>query len=370
MFGIDFTGIGSIKYEYIEDVNYLKNHADVRIFTEMAKNKSKKDIKCSVEDRKGKELTFSTLIIEPKNKIFKKLIIGAKSDNKEFKKDYIKMELSVAEEEKHNLKPLSLLEYRILLEKIRLYVLEEYKMALTFKESTFTSLEINKTIKLELPVKEYKHILQLIGDLSPKRYEQALYRNQNKLVTGIVLYNNSMEYKMYNKTEQLEEIYKIKIEGNYLRIEISLLNSKKIKSVFGTTKIYEITEEQLKEYYIKAVEKDLFKPILKYIKQSNKELLVLAQKEQDKDIKKWVSGFFLNSYKLKYDVKKYVCEKCEADIDLLFDSQQCLDIIKKKTKKNYARAYRNIKEDYEIDNIKKNNLAKLNEIIDKMFNCD
>lgn len=353
MFGIDFTSVGSIKYIYFEDIQYLLAHDDVSVYTKHGEMSV-------IEDINRNELKYSTIIIQPKNKMFKKLTIGSKVD-KEFKKDYIVLELSVAEVGGHNLKPITLEEYRLKLEKIRQYILEEYKILLSFKEATFRTLEINNTIKLVYEVKEYKKILSMIADFAPKRYEQALYKNGKRLITGIVLFNKSNEYKLYDKTEQIEKVYKIKIDGNYLRIEISLLNPKKIKDVFGTTKIHEITEEQLKEYYLKMIEKDLFKTFDKYIKDSNKELLKIAKEEQEKDIKKWVRMFFLRSFKLKYEVKNN-----EADFDLLFDSQQALDIIKKYTKRNYARAYRNIKVDDEEALYKKNNLAKYNEIKSKL----
>lgn len=358
MFGIDFTSVGSIKYKYIEDIDYLLEHQDVSVYTKNGEISTLKDLK-------GKELNYSTIVIEPKNKRFKKLTIGSKLDKK-LKKDYIILDLSIAEGGESNLIPLTLLEYRLRLEGIKDYILEEYKILLNLKECAFRSLEINNTIMLDGVFKEYKGIINVMADLAPKRYEQGHYKNGNKLINGIVLFNKSQEWKMYDKTQQLADVYKIKVDGNFLRIEIALLTPKKIKDVFGTTAIYEITEEQLKDYFIKMVEKDLFKAFDKYIKYSNKELLRIAKEEQEKDIKKWVRGFFLRSFKLKYKPD----EESEADIDLLLDTQQCLDIIKKYTKKNYARAYRNIKADDEESPEKKNNLAKYNEIKEKLFDCN
>lgn len=356
MFGIDFTSVGSITYKYFEDIEHLMAHPDVSIYTKHGEMSI-------LDDLNKKELKYSTIIIEPKNKIFKKLTIGCKLD-KEFKRDYIILELSIAENGGHNLKPLTLQDYKKKIDNIKKYILEEYKILLNFEKATFRSLEINKTMKLDYEIKEYKKILMMMADFAPKRYEQQLYKAGNRSINGIILFNKSQEYKLYDKTEQIKKVYKIKIEGNYLRVEIGLLNPKKIKEVFGTTIINEITEEQLKEYYVRMVEKDLLKKFDKYIKDSNRELLRVAKSEQEKDIKKWVRGFFLRSFKLKYKLDK----ENEADIDLLFDTQQCLDIIKKYTKKNYARAYRNIKADDEESKEKKNNLAKYNEIREKLFN--
>lgn len=358
MFGIDFTSVGSIRYIYIEDIEYLLEHQDVSVYTKNGEISILKDLK-------GKELNYSTIIIEPKSKKFKKLTIGSKLDKK-IKKDYIILDLSIAEDGESNLIPLTLLDYRRKLESIGNYILEEYKILLNLEECSFRRLEINNTIELDDEFKQYKDIVTVIADLSPRRYEQGHYKNGNKLVNGIVLFNKSQEWKIYDKTQQLEDVYKIKVDRNFLRIEIVLLTPKKIKDVFGTTSIYEITEEQLKDYFIKMIEKDLFKAFDKYIKNSNKELLKIAKEEQEKDIKKWVRGFFLRSFKLKY--KPY--KESEADIDLLFDTQQCLDIIKKYTKKNYARAYRNIKADDEESIHKKNNLARYNEIKEKLFKCN
>lgn len=372
MFGIDFTTVGSIRYYYFEDIHYLENHKKVSVYQKNGEIRS-------ISDVKGQELNYTTIIIED-NVQFKKLTIGCKTEGKgekKYIKDYIKLEMSVAEHGGHNLKPLSMEEYKEKLEEVRQYILKEYKIALNFNLATFRDLEINNTIELILPVSYYKDILLLIAELAPKRYKEDICKDGNRRLNGIYLFNNSQSYKLYDKTKQLLDVYKIKIDGNFLRIEIGLLTSKKIKEVFGTTVINEITTDMLKEYYIKMVTKDLFKRFDKYIKDGNKELKLVAEQEKERDIKKWIRSFYLKSFSLRYEINKVSKNKKDEDededkvtIDLLFDSQQCLDIIKKNTKKNYARAYRNIKNDVEEAEHKKNNLVKYNEIKAKILDLD
>ena len=95
-----------------------------------------------------------------------------------------------------------------------------------------------------------------------------------------------------------------------------------------------------------------------HIKKSNKKLKKLAQKERQRDIKKWVKVFFLRSLTLKID----------NNINLVFDIEQVLNIIKDFTKSNYSRSKNNIKIYIDEQESKKNNFICANEIIYKAIN--
>ncbi|MBQ8999818.1 MAG: hypothetical protein IJ086_14175 [Clostridium sp.] len=353
MFGIDFTSIGSLKIKYLKDIDILLNNSNVTIH-------QTNGAISTIKDLKGQELTFTTIVIEDKK--FKQLTIGSKLE-KGYKKEYIILDLSI-KEDGNNLIPLTKLEYDNRLNEVIEYIHNRYGLKLSIKEASFRLLELNNTVKMDRCIDEYYPILKLISDFAPKRYKNnAIARDGNKRLKGIFIGNNTFEYKIYNKTKQLYEVYKITVDGDYLRIEIVFLNSKKIKEIFGTTKIEEISMEMLETYFVEVVEKDLFKRIDKYIKDSNKKLKEIAKSEKEKDVRKWVKSFFLSSLSLKYIVKGEF-----SDIDLVFDIQQLLDIIKKDTGKNYSRAYKNLKEYIEEREYKKNNLDKYAEIKEKILN--
>lgn len=353
LFGIDFTSIGSLKISYLKDIDILLSNINVTVH-------QKNGATTTIKDLKGKELTFTTIVIEDKK--FKQLTIGSKLE-KGYKKEYIILDLSI-KEDGNNLIPLNKLQYDTRLNEVIEYIHNEYGLKLSIKEASFRLLELNNTVKMDRCIDEYYPVLKLIADFAPKRYKNnAIARDGNKRLKGVFIGNNTVEYKIYNKTKQLQEVYKITVNGDYLRIEIVLLNSKKIKEIFDTTKINEISMEMLETYYIEVVEKDLFKRIDKYIKDSNKKIKEIAKVEKEKDVRKWVKSFFLSSLSLKYIVKDEF-----SDIDLVFDIQQLLDIIKKDTGKNYSRAYKNLKEYIDDREYKKNNLDKYAEIKEKILN--
>lgn len=355
MFGIDYTSIGSLKIRFLEDIEILKNHKNVSIY-------QKNGAVSTIYDRKGNELNYTTIVIEDRK--FKKLTIGSKLD-KNFKKDYIILDLSI-KEGGNNLVPLGKEQYDKRLGEVIEYIYIEYRIMLSSVDASFRLIEINNTIKVENDINSYYEILKLIAELASKKYKNNnVARDSRKNIKGIFVGNNTLEYKIYNKTKQLKEVYNIVVDENYLRFEIVLLNSKKIKEVFGTTKVSEISIEMIESYYIEAIKKDIFKRIDKYIEDSNKKLKKIAKIEKEKDIRRWVKSFFLSSLSLKYIVKDE-----NSDVDLVFDIQQLLDIIKEHTKKNYSRAYKNINEYIDEREHKKNNLAKYNEIKQKVLNLN
>lgn len=355
MFGIDYTSLGSLRIRYLEDIEVLKNHKNVSIY-------QKNGAVSTIRDMKDNELNYTTIVIEDSK--FKQLTIGSKLD-KNFKKDYIILDLSI-KEDGNNLVPLTKEQYDKRLEEIIEYIYLEYGLRLANVDASFRLMEINNTVKMDKDINDYYGILKLIAEFAPKRYKNNnIARDGKKRIKGIFIGNNTLEYKIYNKTKQLEEVYNIVVDGNYLRFEIVLLNSKKIKEVFGTTKVSEISMEMLENYYVQTIEKDLFKKFDKYIKDSNKQLKEIAKVEKEKDIRKWVKSFFLAPLSLKYVVKDEA-----TDIDLVFDIQQLLDIIKKNTGKNYSRAYKNIADYIDEREHKKNNLDKYTEIKSKILNVN
>lgn len=113
------------------------------------------------------------------------------------------------------------------------YIYSEYGIMLVNVDASYRLLELNNTVEMNEDVDLYYPILKLIADFAPKRYkDNNIARDGWKRIKGIYIGNNTVEYKLYNKAKQLEEVYKIKVEGNYLRFEIVLLNSKKIKEVY------------------------------------------------------------------------------------------------------------------------------------------
>lgn len=271
---------------------------------------------------------------------------------------FLEIHINSYENKFNNLEPLSINQYHKLIKDIEDYLGSEYGMHIDFTSSKFEMVELNKTIQLEMDFNEYKHILNMMSLLAPKtyRYKEIKMDNRNN-IKSIVIFNDSVKCKIYNKTEQLLSVYKIELDKKYMRIEYILKGSKKIKSVFRDSSIFELTDEDIKFYLIERIDKELISPLEKYLKKSNKYLSKIVKEEKQKDSKKWTRAFVLRA----------ISEKNEYSIPILFCNEQLKMILKKETKSNYARTLKNLAKDFERSTDFNKNISKLEELKYKLF---
>ena len=171
----------------------------------------------------------------------------------------------------------------------------------------------------------------------------------------IVFYNESTKLKVYDKKFQLKEVYRIRIDEDLMRIEYTFKRPQKVETIFGTNKVNELTDEAIKEYIKKGIEKDLINPVYKHIKQADKQLLKVAEQYQKMYPRGgWGKLFITDAKSLEVDNKR-----------LLIDNQQLKDIIDKiaKSRTTKKRLYK------EIECIKATdgNLLKLEYIHDNIL---
>lgn len=259
-----------------------------------------------------------------------------------------------------NLVPYTLEGFRAYTDKCISYIKERYGIVLNNNSYKGEVMEMNMTITLENKFNEYGYLLKLMAMLSPskKRYKAELYYDKANEITGIKLKNGSVQKKIYDKKKQLntEKEIKVTINNEYMRIEDTLLHQNKIKDVFGTYNLSEITDQSVKNYLIKSIKEDLINPLGKHIAAGNKLLLKAAKEEKKNNNKKWVQSFIISALTMKI-----------KDTPLLVDKQQILDTIKKIDKKNYNRTIKRSEADLNKLNGYIGNIDKLNEI---KFKCD
>ena len=259
-----------------------------------------------------------------------------------------------------NLVPYTVDGFKIYTDKCIRYIHDRYGLELANNNYKGEQMEMNITIELEEKFDNYIYLLELFRMLSPskKRYKSRPFYDEKKEITGIELKNKSVKKKIYDKRKQLEEEkeIKIKLDKEYMRIEDTLLHQDKIKSVFGTYNIADITDKDIYEYMRKSIDEDLIKPLEKHIEISNKRLLKIAKEEKQKNAKKWVQSFIISA--LAESIKK---------APILVDKQQIIDIIKTLDKKNYNRTIKRAKNDLDKLDKYENNFARLSEI---KFKCN
>ena len=96
--------------------------------------------------------------------------------------------------------------------------------------------------------------------------------------------------------------------------------------------------------------------------ESKKQLQKIAREEKKRNKLNWTRNFFLKSGNGGIKYKK---RGKPTKVDLMFDIEQCLEIIKEETKNNYKKRLRTLEKDIEDLDGKKNNLARLDEIKNK-----
>ena len=260
-----------------------------------------------------------------------------------------------------NLVPYTVEGFKVYTDKCIQYIEDRYGVRLHNNSYKGETMEMNVTITLESKFDDYKYLLRLMADISTggkKRYKSYYYKSTDREVSGIKLYNKSMSKKVYDKKKQMETEKEIKIvlDKEYMRIEDTLLHQDKIKNVFDTFSISEITDEAVKEYMQKSINEDLIKPMEKHIEKGNKMLFKIAKAEYKKNNKKWIQSFIISA--LTTDIK---------GVPILVDKQQILDVMAQMipNKSNYNRALKRAANDLDKLNKYVGNIQKLIEIKEK-----
>lgn len=356
-FGIDRHVVSSLKLRSI-DFDKLESKSNV-------KKSFQGDVTVETVDRNSGEYRNFTSISISNDERFGGLLLGCKkSGNK--KTEYVKMDVFVSEPGGNNLIPLDTIEIMDKHYELLGYIDDEYGIELSDRESKYTYLEINHTVKLEEDSKEYQGLMDIIQYIAPARYKDISIRRDNKdgEIRFISYDNKSMRIKIYNKTRQIKQEKKQELDDLYFRIEICLNDSKKIISVFGTNDVRKITDEMIKDYYKKTIKKDVFDNIDKYIKASDKAIEGKKKEFKKASKTRWTSAICgVIGKKIEFNGKQ---------VDMVFDIEQVKASIRKdiKSKSNYNRTMKTYGKELEEAKHKKNNLVRYQEVKEKILDIN
>lgn len=358
-FGLDKHTLGNLKLRYI-DFEKLESKSNVKKIYE---DKALVEIP---DKNTGEVRTFSSISILD-DKVFGKLLLGAKKVGKDdinyTTKEYITLDVYVGDENKNNLKPLTLKELKAKYKEVLDYIDDEYGIRLTMNEAKYTYLEINKTFNVNRDIEEYQPFFELLKTLCPRRYRGGADTRNNPddgLIRFVSFDSGVMRIKIYDKRKQLKMRNIADLNDLYLRFEICLNTSDKIKAVFGTNKVNEITEEMLIEYFKKVLKEDVFDRYDEYIKVSNKALEKEKKRLKKEAPKSWTRDLFGRmNVQIKYDKKP---------VDMVYDIEQVKQTIKKDVKDNYSRTIKRCEPVMKGYENKKNNLIIADEIKEKILN--
>lgn len=353
MFGIDKRNFGSFYISRTHDFEKLFSNDNIKTNSHGEKLKL-------YDENTGEKFEFQCITITGDER-FNNFHIGLraiKQGKKKVWQEYATLELYVEDEEgTKNLKPMSCREVIEHQKEIIEYIRIKYGLNIEIEGSKYTYLEINKTMKMDEDIDNYYWVLDYLKLVAPQIYKDKNGgMNGKNLYTIITMQNKSIRIKMYNKTNQLQT-EGIEVDGNYLRIEICLKDSKKIKSVFGTAVIEEITDEMMWEYFKKVIEKDLFNRLEAQLEKSKIELKKELKNQKKEDKKKYPKNFVVGTCSLLYK---------DTKIPLILDVEQSYEVLKPSVSR-WDRTIKTIIKEVDKRPHKKNNLARYNEIKTKLF---
>ncbi|MDO5403857.1 MAG: hypothetical protein Q4F11_10510 [Eubacteriales bacterium] len=212
--------------------------------------------------------------------------------------DYCNLHTSPVKEETGNLYCYTVQQYQDHLRQIQDDLICEYGIDTDFSGVSLKELEINRTFKLDGDFYDYYRVLRLlITNLPGKDFKFFHYAEEKENgISDINTYygrttkqvkpgRKYAELKIYNKSKQLENV--IILDGSYMRVEIKLVGTERIKRALGSNKLSELTDEGINTYYRKQVQKWLVKPYEKWKKERDRYLLKLMKEQYIKNERHW-----------------------------------------------------------------------------------
>lgn len=278
---------------------------------------------------------------------------------------YASMDISIGTVRETNFQNQTMEEFKLRLGTIREYLVNKYGVVADFMQAKFRNLEINVTLPLDHKFKEYHRVFNLMmynvvlrNSKPTLEFKTENKKNAEQEVTGICKKNNCLEVKVYDKARQLREQNKANLSGEYMRLEIKLLTTQKIREVFGTNQVYQITNKMIEQYFEKQCRKLLIKPYEKWKKKNREQLKKIMEEHRGKSERNWKANLLKQ------------CSNLEQKnlLPVLLDTDDLLQIMKETDRHgNYQRDRRNLLQQAELYTVYLNqDSRKFEEIFGKL----
>lgn len=278
---------------------------------------------------------------------------------------YASMDISIGTVRETNFQNQTMEEFKLRLDTIREYLVNKYGVVADFMQATFKNLEINVTLPLKHKFKEYHRVFNLMmynvvlrNSKPTLEFKAENKKNAEQEVTGICKKNNCLEVKIYDKARQLREQNKADLLGEYMRLEITLLTTRKIREVFGTNRVYQITNKMIEQYFEEQCRKLLIKPYEKWKEKNREQLKKIMEEHRGKSERNWKANLLKQ------------CSNLEQKnlLPVLLDIDDLLQIMKETDRHgNYQRDKRSLLQQAELYTVYLNHDSrKFEEIFSKL----
>ena len=272
---------------------------------------------------------------------------------------YTKMELSIQGKPDRNLYCNTVFEYEDQLIQTQEHLWTRYGVKTNAENIKVSYIEINKTFRLEHPFAEYKRAIILLMSRLPKNkgvqmdFKSLVHREYR--VNDFVVANKSSAVKIYNKSLQMQ----ITAQGELMRVELTLKDTKAVKGAFKASLWNELTDEVINEYFNSQMKKLFVDPVERWKEKQKKKILKMMEEKKDKE-HHWI-GAVLGCLQ---------DEEVLTGIPQMMDIKELLPIVdqvatprrKKRTREQFMRQAQNVQTAF-------NNRddEKLKEILKKMM---
>lgn len=274
-------------------------------------------------------------------------------------------------------------EYKNQIENAKKYLVEKYGIYVDFENSIVNSIEINRTFQIDSSITDYKRPIELIAWNIPKKRRMNLvqdfkrktesgFKTETFVITSKKIQKNkyektkkSKQYEeliFYDKTKQLEKI--IFLSEVYMRFEIKITGSAKIKKMIGTNRFYEITDQKINKFFNKEIKELIIDPYAAWKEKRDKNLLKLL-KSQRNEKHDWVVNTLLI----------LANEELKNGVPFILYISEIIPLIDKMGIKDSQRRYR-IRENFKNQAKRKadifcnNDDQKLQELLHKLQDTD
>lgn len=267
---------------------------------------------------------FNRLTIE-NDGLIDRLVAGAKLMNGKYI-NYCILQTTVQKKEAGNLVGYTTGDYFDHLQMIAAHLAFDYGIEVDFSDVSVKELEINRTFRLDNDFSEYHRVINLIMSNLPSYLRNQMdYKHVAKDNTEFETYyaaskqnNKSDRYlllKIYNKTRALQKI--IVLRDSFMRVEIRLIGSERVKRALHTNRFAELTDEIINAYFDGQMQNMIVRPYRRWQEQQRKYLKKLMEQQRKDDIRHWQTNVLRILQNQEIDQKRAV----------ILDVGQLMDIV-------------------------------------------
>lgn len=188
---------------------------------------------------------------------------------------YANMQTFIRDADVGNLICMDMNAYRAHIDAIKRDVKEKYGVTLDTSHMTVTEIEINRTFAVESPMPDYERVFTLLMAVLPAKSRLKIDTTFSNRKDGHVNVNtyyaksgrnkkHGCEIKWYSKTQQLNSVYRIVLGENFVRFEIKLWGSQRLKREFGSNRWADLTDEKINTWFDRRVQEWIVEPVAKW----------------------------------------------------------------------------------------------------------